>query len=162
MNVIFCVIFVKNFIQLPYFSVIHFCNPSHIGLYHMTKTAIIFLIFAKKHRLWVLIRTASPRQFKWVPTTYILSRNGKISEFFFSPENFQLMEVKFSIYLNRSVFVMHTFLNILKLQFISALFGNLTPHHTCPKFILSLPAGLWGSAGCIFNWWSGPSCSKHC
>ena len=35
---------------------------------------------------------------------YVLSRYMKISEFLF--ENFQLLEVKFSIYLNRCVFVM--------------------------------------------------------
>ena len=38
-------------------------------------------------------------------TIYVLSGNGKISEFFFSA-NFQFLEVKFSIYLNRRVFVM--------------------------------------------------------
>ena len=47
---------------------------------------IIFLISVQKHRLWVLIRTASARRF--------LS------------ENFRFLEVKFSIYLNRRVFVM--------------------------------------------------------
>ena len=66
---------------------------------------IIFLISAQKHRLWVFTRTASPRRFKRVPTIYILSRNmKKISEFL--SENFQFWVVKFSIYLNRRVFVM--------------------------------------------------------
>ena len=45
---------------------------------------IIFLISAQKHRLWVLSRTASD----------------------FLSENLQFLEVKFSIYLNRRVFVM--------------------------------------------------------
>ena len=35
-----------------------------------------FLIFALKHKLWVLVRTAS------VPTIYILSKNKKIIKFF--------------------------------------------------------------------------------
>ena len=44
-----------------------------------TGVYIIFLISAQKHRLWVLVRTASR-----VPTIYILSRNMKnISVFYF-------------------------------------------------------------------------------
>ena len=43
--------------------------------------------------------------FKRVPTIYDLSRNMKNIKSFLS-ENFQLLEVKFSIYLNRLVFVM--------------------------------------------------------
>ena len=50
-----------------------------------TGVYIIFLIFAQKHRLWVLVRTASPRRFF---------------------ENFHILVVKFSVYLNRRVFVM--------------------------------------------------------
>ena len=38
---------------------------------------ISFLISAKKHRLWVLVRTASTRRFYRVPTIYVLSRNTK-------------------------------------------------------------------------------------
>ena len=37
----------------------------------------IFLIFAPKHRLWVLVRTASARRFLRVPTIYALSKNKK-------------------------------------------------------------------------------------
>ena len=62
----------------------------------------IFHISAQKHRLWVLVRTASP-----VPTIYVLSRNMKNIIFFLS-ENFQFLEVNFSIYLNWRVFVMLT------------------------------------------------------
>ena len=65
---------------------------------------IIFHISAQKHRFWVLARTASPRRFLRVPTIYVLSRNMKISEIL--SENFQFLEVKFSIYLYRRVFVM--------------------------------------------------------
>ena len=52
-----------------------------------TEVYIIFLISAQKYILWVLIRTISPRQF-------------------FLSETFQFLEVKFSIYLKRFVFVM--------------------------------------------------------
>ena len=60
-----------------------------------TGVYIIFLISAQKHRFWVLVRTAS------------VFKNDlrKISEFFLS-ENVHFLAVKFSVYLNRHVFVM--------------------------------------------------------
>ena len=51
-----------------------------------------FSYFCSKHRLWVLVRTASPRRFQRVSTIYVLSRNMK-TEFFLS-KNYQLLEVK--------------------------------------------------------------------
>ena len=42
-----------------------------------TGVYIIFLISAQKHRLWVLVRTASPRRFWRVPIIYDLSRTMK-------------------------------------------------------------------------------------
>ena len=62
-----------------------------------TGVYIVFLISAQKHRLWVLVRTS-------LPTIYVLSRNMKNVRFL--SENFQFLEVKFSIYLNRHVFIM--------------------------------------------------------
>ena len=62
------------------------------------------LFSAQKHRLWVLVRTASRGGSKY-PQSMFLSRNKKNISFFLS-ENFQFLEVKFSIYLNRYVFVM--------------------------------------------------------
>ena len=62
-----------------------------------TGVCIIFLISAQNHRLWVLVRTASP--------IYVLSRNMKKYQIFLS-KKFMFLEVKFSIYLNRRVFVM--------------------------------------------------------
>ena len=41
-----------------------------------TGVYIIFLFFALKHRLWVLVRTAS------IPTIYVLSKNMKIVKIF--------------------------------------------------------------------------------
>ena len=52
-----------------------------------TGVYIIFLISDQKHRLWVLVRTASARRFLRVPTIYILSRNIKNIRNFLS-ENF--------------------------------------------------------------------------
>ena len=71
-----------------------------LGFY---RVYIIFLISAQNHRLWVLVRTASPRRFERVPTIYILSRNMK-NKISFLPKKFRVLEVKFSIYLNRRVF----------------------------------------------------------
>ena len=42
-----------------------------------TKIVHIFFLFCTKHMFWVLIRSASSRCFKWVPTTYVLWRNKK-------------------------------------------------------------------------------------
>ena len=44
---------------------------------------IIFLISAQRHRLWVLVRTASSRRFLRVPTIYVLSRNVKNIRIFY-------------------------------------------------------------------------------
>ena len=72
-----------------------------------TGVYIILLISAQKHRLWVLVRTASPRRFERVPTICGLSRKmKKISEILF--DNLPFLVVKFSVYLNRRVFVMKT------------------------------------------------------
>ena len=57
-----------------------------------TGVYIIFFIFVQMHRLWVL-------------TVYVLSRNMKNIRFSLSGD-FQVFEVKYSITLNRRVFVM--------------------------------------------------------
>ena len=48
-----------------------------------TGVYIIFLVSAQKHRLLVLVRTASPRRFLRVPTIYVLKRNMKKYQIFF-------------------------------------------------------------------------------
>ena len=70
---------------------------------------IIFLIFAWKHRLWVLIRTASV-------STHKLCFEQKYENYqsFFLSENFRFLEVKFSIYLNRRVFVMRYIIHVYR------------------------------------------------
>ena len=60
-----------------------------------TGVYIILLISAQKHRLWV-------------PTIYVLSRNMKNIRIFYL-KIFSFLEVKFSTYLNRRVFVMYIF-----------------------------------------------------
>ena len=84
---------------------IWFWPPPHFYIVKLgfTGVYIIFLISAQKHWLWVLVRTASLTEA--VLTMYVLSRNMKTIGVFLS-ENFQVLEVKFSIYLNRHVFVM--------------------------------------------------------
>ena len=59
-----------------------------------------FSFSAQKHRLWVLVKTAS--------LTHNLCFEQKYEKYQFLSENFQFLEVKFSIYLNRHVFVMCT------------------------------------------------------
>ena len=41
------------------------------------KNSDIFSYFCSKHRLWVLVRTASARRFYRVPTIYVFDRNKK-------------------------------------------------------------------------------------
>ena len=74
-----------------------------------TGVYIIFLISAQKHRLWVLVRTVfllknidcghslEPPLCFWAEIWKVLK---------FLSENFQFLVVKFSVYLNRHVFVM--------------------------------------------------------
>ena len=67
----------------------------------LTGVYIIFSYFCSKHRLWVLVRTAS---LKSTRNLYFEQKYEKYQSFL--PENFHFLEVKFSIYLNRRVFVM--------------------------------------------------------
>ena len=57
----------------PHFSIV---KLGFTGVY------IIFLTSAQKHRLWVLVGTASSRRFQRVPTIYVLSRNVKKYQIF--------------------------------------------------------------------------------
>ena len=65
---------------------------------------INFLIFHQKHRLWVLVRTASPSGSN---EYHILCFEQKYENYHhLSSESFHILVVKFSTYLNRRVFVM--------------------------------------------------------
>ena len=69
----------------------------------LTGVYIVFLISAQKHRLLVLVRTASSST-----TIYVLSRNMKNIRNFYL-KIFIFFVGKFSVYLNRHVFVIaHT------------------------------------------------------
>ena len=80
-----------------------------------TGVYIIFLISAQKHRLWVLVRTASSCGYSLEPPRRGGSNEYPQSMFWaevwkkyqiFLSENFHFLVVKFSVYLNRHVFVM--------------------------------------------------------
>ena len=65
----------------------------------------IFLIFNPKHRLWVLVRTASARRFLRVPTINVLSKHIKINQIF--PMKFSIFNAeKYLCILHGQVFVM--------------------------------------------------------
>ena len=65
-----------------------------------TGVCIIFLISAQKHRLWVLGEAV-------LTSTHNLCFEQKFEKYqIFLSENFKFLEVKFSVYLNRHVFVM--------------------------------------------------------
>ena len=68
----------------------------------LTGVYIIFLIFAQKHRLWVLVRTASRGGSNEHPQSIFWAEIWKKYQIFL-PENFPFLVVKFSIYLNRRV-----------------------------------------------------------
>ena len=69
-----------------------------------------FSHFCSKHRLWVLVRTASPRRFKRVPTIHVLSRNKKNNVYPSKPQ-FYYIKVGFTgSQLYRHVFVMSFFM----------------------------------------------------
>ena len=67
-----------------------------IGVYR----SIHYFYFCSKHRLWVLIRTASSQSMFWAEI------KKYISGYLFLSENFHFLVVKFSVYLNSHVFVM--------------------------------------------------------
>ena len=66
-----------------------------------------FSYFCSKHRLWVPVRTAST-------STHNLCFVQKYEKYLsFLSENFQFLERKFSLYLNRRVFVMYCMIIII-------------------------------------------------
>ena len=75
-----------------------------------TGVYIIFLISAQKHRLWVLVREPHRGSSNKCPQS-MFWEIWKISEFFYL-KIFLCLVVKFSIYLNRRVFVMSSAFHI--------------------------------------------------
>ena len=88
-------IYLYNFDPLkPHFYIV---KLGFTGVY------INFLISARKHRLWIL---EPPRRV--LTSTHNLCFEQKCEEYQnFLPENFHFVVVKFSVYLNRHVFVMN-------------------------------------------------------
>ena len=90
-----------------------------------------FLIFALKHRSWVLVRTASARRFyKRVPTIYILSKNKKKITFFHLNITF-FTTVKYCSILHGHVCVMYTSLCVdcpVKFNKVTVLFSGCKGH----------------------------------
>ena len=99
-----------------------------------TGVYIIFFISAQKHRLWVLVRTASA-------STHNLCFEPKYEKKYqiFLYENFQFLEVKFSIYLNRRVFVIR---RLIRKGFNEFVMNFLRGHAllTANEFLLQLKA----------------------
>ena len=88
---------------------------------------------ALKHRLWVLARTAPARRFYQIRTIYVLSRNMKTTRIL-NPKVFIFFAVKFSIYLNRHVFVMPTRTkHIFRIKDASELRAKLRSCKTRPR-----------------------------
>ena len=90
-------------------------KPHYIVKLGFTGIYIIGLISAQKHRLWVLVRTASA----------FLSRNMKNIRIFIWKFSIFLV-VNFSVYLNRHVFIMNM---VLRLAHVSeGTFSNVQGH----------------------------------
>ena len=70
----------------------------------ITKTCLIFLISAQKHTLWYSLEPPRRDGSTEYPQSMFWAEMWKISEFL--SENFHILVVKFSVYLNRHVFVM--------------------------------------------------------
>ena len=78
--------------------------------FYISKTGVYrgiqYFISAQKHRLWVLVRTAS--SLAVLTSTHSLCFEQKYEKYQnFLSENFHFLVVKFSEYLNRHVFVMY-------------------------------------------------------
>ena len=100
--------FLYNFDPLkPHFYIVKTGVYSGIHVHY-------FSYFCSKHRLWVFIRTAGEAVLTSTQNLCFEQKYEKYQSFL--SENFQFLEVKFSIYLNRCVFVMVVFKNIYIIQ----------------------------------------------
>ena len=84
---------------------------------------LFFFFFALKHRLWVLVRTASPRRFLCVPTIYVLSKNKK------NNKNFLLKIFIFCAFKNLCILHGQVFIMIfseIHLKYLKTLCSTIT------------------------------------
>ena len=66
-----------------------------------------FSYFARKHRTWVVVRLTASPSLAVLTSTHNLCLEQKYEKYQnFLSENFHFLVVKFSVYLNRHVFVM--------------------------------------------------------
>ena len=94
-----------------------------------TGVYIIFLISAQKHRLWVLVRTASPMGV--LTCTYNLCFEQKYEKYYnFLSENLQFLVVKILMYLNRRVFVMFCYYSFEPQVFVGTVLPNVQYYNT--------------------------------
>ena len=113
-----------------------------------------FSYFCSKHRLWVLVRTASTRWFYRVPTIYILRSMKNIRGFCL--KIFHFLVVKFLLYLNRRVFVMissraaHKVVSSQQniLRFLIFSIRVLLSHKTTLHLRLSYKVSVWYLSKC--------------
>ena len=89
-----------------------------------TGVNIIFLISAQNHRLWYSLEPPRRGGYNEYHNLCFEQKYEKISAFL--SENFQFLEVKFSIYLNRRVFVMRP---ITKALTINHEYAQVTLHY---------------------------------
>ena len=94
----------------------------------------IFLIFAPKQRLWILVRTASARWLKRVPTIYVLSKNKK------NVKNF-LMKI-FNFYNIRKICISHGHVLVMSLNQILGV-------HCLFELMLSVQVNSYGHVASI-------------
>ena len=93
-----------------------------------------------------------------VPTIFVLCRNMKKIWVFLS-ENFQFLEIKFSIYLNRRVFVMFGTMGICSPSGVIIVPGqDLLRIRVCRVCLLESPNEY---SQCTFSWWNMKSFLKY-
>ena len=92
------------------YKILSSLNPTFISKTGVYRGRHYFSYFCSKHRLWVLVRTASTRRRldeAVLTGTHNLCFEQKHEKYQgFLSENFHFLVVKFSVYLNRHVFVM--------------------------------------------------------
>ena len=99
-----------------------------------TGVYIIFLIFAQNIDCWYSLEPPRRGGSNEYPQSMFWAEIWKLSDFFLS-ENFQFLKVKFSIYLNRRVFVMPVFTTYKYILLKSI----IESHHLLPAIAYAMP-----------------------
>ena len=107
-------------------------HPTFIIIVKLGITGVyVFLkiIFALKHRLWILIRTVSMRQFERVPTINVLERKKKNIIIFHLKINI-FTAVRYRCILHGRVFVM---LDDCSIPCATSIVSQFTVDQICPE-----------------------------